>query len=104
MQTDLQITARNITLNEGIEAEIRTKVAKLEHLYDRISGCHVVVEGAVGHHHRGGPFDVRINLTVPGGDLSINHQAQDDLAVAIREAFEAARRKLEDHVHLQRGE
>jgi len=36
--------------------------------------------------------------------LSINHQARDDLAAAIREAFEAARRKLEDHVHRQRGE
>jgi ribosome-associated translation inhibitor RaiA len=104
MQSALQITARNFVLNEAVEAEIRTKVAKLEHLYNRISGCHVVVEGAVGHHHRGGPFDVRINLTVPGGDLSVNHQARDDLAVAIREAFEAARRKLEDHVHRSRGE
>jgi ribosome-associated translation inhibitor RaiA len=104
MQRDLQITGRNFTLNEAVETEIRTKVAKLEHLYNRISGCHVVVEGAVGHHHRGGPFDVRINLTVPGGDLSINHQARDDLAAAIREAFEAARRRLEDHVHRLGGE
>lgn len=104
MQFDLQITARSFTLNEAVEAEIREKVTKLEHLYDRISGCHVIVEGAVGHHHRGGPFNVRINLTLPGGDLSVNHQSQDDLAAAIREAFEAARRKLEDHVHKLRGD
>jgi ribosome-associated translation inhibitor RaiA len=104
MQRDLQITARDFTLNEAVETEIRTKVTKLEHLYDRISGCHVIVEGAVGHHHRGGPFGVRINLTLPGGDVTVNHQSRDDLAAAIREAFEAARRKLEDHVHRMRGE
>jgi len=41
MQTDLQITARNFTLNEAIEAETRTKVAKLERLYDRIRSCRI---------------------------------------------------------------
>lgn len=101
---DPQITARNFTLNEAAETEIRTKVTKLERRYDRINGCHVIVDGAVGHHHRGGPFDVRINLTLPGGDVSINHKTRYDLAAAIKEAFGAARRKLEDHLHRRRGE
>ncbi|HEY2526203.1 MAG TPA: HPF/RaiA family ribosome-associated protein [Candidatus Binataceae bacterium] len=102
MQTELQITARNFTLNETIEAEIRTKVAKLGHLYDRISGCHVVVEGAVGHHHRGGPFDVRSHGS--GRRFEYQPSSAGRPCGPIREAFEAARRKLEDHVHRQRGE
>ncbi len=96
MQRDLQITARNFTLNAAVEAEIREKAERLEHYYERgrISGCHVTVEGAVGHHHRGGPFKVRIDLRLPGRELSVDQQSEDDLAVAIREAFDAARREL----------
>ena len=96
MQRDLQITARNFTLNAAVEAEIREKAERLEHYYERgrISGYHVTVEGAVGHHHRGGPFKVRIDLRLPGRELSVDQQSEDDLAVAIREAFDAARHEL----------
>ena len=106
MQSDLQITARDFTLNAAVEAEIREKAARLEHYYERgrISGCHVIVEGAVGHHRHGGPFKVRIDLRLPGGELSVDRQSADDLAVAIREAFDAARRELQDYARKQRGE
>ena len=98
MQRPLQITARDFTLTEPAEKEIRDKVAALERYYDRITGCEVVVEGAVGHHHRGGPFRVRIRVTLPGGEFEVNRHTEDDLVVAIRESFDAARRRLEDHV------
>ncbi len=106
MQSDLQITARDFTLNAAVEAGIRGKAARLEHYYERgrISGCHVIVEGAVGHHRHGGPFKVRIDLRLPGGELSVDRQSADDLAVAIREAFDAARRELQDYARKQRGE
>ena len=106
MQRPLQITARNFTLNAAVEAEIRAKAARLERYYkhERIGGCHVIVEGAVGHHHRGGPFKVRIDLRLPGGQLSVDRQSEDDLAVAIREAFDAARRELQDYARKQRGD
>jgi ribosome-associated translation inhibitor RaiA len=106
MQRDLQITARNFTLNAAVEAEIREKAAKLERYYERgrISGCHITVEGAVGHHRRGGPFKVRIDLRLPGGELSVDRHSEDDLAVAIREAFDAARRELQDYARKQRGD
>lgn len=104
MQRALQITARNFTLSEASETEIREKAARLERYYEsgRINGCHVIVEGAVGHHHRGGPFKVRVDLRLPGGELSVNRQSEDDLAVAIREAFDAARRELQDYARKQR--
>ena len=62
----------------------------------------MVIEAPVHHHRHGGPFNVRIDLRVPAEEISINKQAADDLAVAIREAFDSARRRLEDHLREMR--
>jgi hypothetical protein len=47
---------------------------------------------------------VRIDLTVPGHEYVINQKASPDLSLAIREAFDAARRKLDEdrELHLER--
>jgi ribosomal subunit interface protein len=102
MQLPLQITARDISLSEAAEADIRAKAANLETYYDGVMGCRVVVEGP-GRHHRKGPFTVRIDLSVPGAELVVDRQADEDLYVAIRDAFDAARRRLEDYARRQRG-
>jgi ribosomal subunit interface protein len=104
MEIPLQITAHDFRLNPAIESEIRDKAAKLDTYYDRIIRCRVVIEAPVGHHRRGGPFDVRIDVTVPGSELVVNRQEDDDLTVAIRNAFDAMRRRLEDYVRQQRGD
>lgn len=104
MELPLTITAQDITLPESIERVIREKAEKLERFYNHLIGCHVKVEGPGRHHRHGGLFNVSIDLSVPGNDLFINHQADEDLAVAIREAFAAARRRLDEHARLQREE
>ncbi len=103
MQRPLQITSSDFSLTEPVEAEIRRKAAKLDTYYDNILGCKVVVEAPVHHHHRGGPFKVRIELAVPGNDLVVNHKDGEELSIAIREAFHAIRRQLEDYVRQRRG-
>jgi ribosomal subunit interface protein len=103
MQFPLQITARDVSLSEAAKTDIRSKAAGLETYYDRLTGCRVVVEGP-GQHHRRGPYTVRIDLNVPGSELVVDHQADEDLYVAIRDAFDAARRRLEDYVRRQRGD
>lgn len=102
MELPLTITAQDITLPETIESTIREKAAKLERFYDRLIGCHVRIAGPGRHHRNGTPIDVRIDLSVPGNDLIVNHQAHEDLGIAIREAFAAARRRLDEHASLQR--
>lgn len=104
MELPLIITAQEITLPDSIEAIIREKALKLERFYDRLIGCQVRVEGPGRHHRNGGLFDVRIDLSVPGSELIVNHQGHQDLAVAIRQAFAAARRRLDEHARLQREE
>ncbi len=103
MQRPLQITSRDFELTPAIEADIRERAEKLESYYDRITGCHVIIEAPVGHHRKGGPFDVRIDLKLPRGELTVTRQGAEDLTVAIRDAFDAARRRLEDHVRGLRG-
>jgi cold shock CspA family protein len=81
-----------------MKATIEKHVESLEQYFGRLTGCHVVIEALVEHHHRGGPFSVRIDLRTPGAELTVNQQGAEDLAVAIREAFDSARRRLEDHL------
>jgi cold shock CspA family protein len=104
MQRPTRIISRDFPLTETIETEIREKVEGLERYYDRLGGCDVTIEAPAIHHHRkGGPFIVRIRMLVPGRELDVAHQAEEELAVAIREAFHAARRLIEDYSREQRG-
>jgi cold shock CspA family protein len=102
MQRPLQITARDFALTPAIEAEVRRRAEALEHFYPRLTGCHVVLEGAVKHHRKGGPFKVRVDMRAPGRELSVTRQSDEDLALALREAFDAAVRVLEDYAREQR--
>ena len=51
----------------------------------------------------GGVYHVRVDLTVPGREIVVSrdpaeNHAHEDVYVAIRDAFDATRRQLEDHV------
>jgi ribosomal subunit interface protein len=108
MQIPLQINFQNMDPSPAIEARIREKAAKLEQFHDRIIGCKVVVEAPHRHHHKGKLYNVRIDISVPGKDVFVGHSgplnhAHEDVYVAIRDAFNAAGRQLEDHVRRMRG-
>ena len=104
MQRPFKIKSRDFVLPDAVEREIREKAAALNTYYDRVGGCEVTVEApTIAHHRKGGPFVVRIRLSVPGTELVTDHQAKEELSQAIREAFDAARRQLEDYVRDPRG-
>lgn len=104
MKLPLKIVARNVSLSEAAESDIREKAAKLDTIYDQIMGCRVRVEAPHRHHRKGVRFNVRIDLTVPGSEIVIRRIEDEDLYVAIRDAFDTARRSLEDHTRRLRGE
>lgn len=108
MELPLQVTFRNIPPSEALEAKIHEKVDKLEKFYDRLIGCRVAIE-APHRHHKGNLYHIRIDLTVPGGELVVNrtppaHQAHEDIYVAVRDAFDDAKRELQDYARRQRGD
>ena len=104
MQTPLQVTLKDMPQSEAVEARIREKAEKLNRFYDRIMGCRVVVESPQRHQHQGKLYSVHIDLTVPGAELVANRAEDEDVYVAIRDAFVAITRQLEDFVRRQRGE
>lgn len=109
MKLELQVTFRDMEPSRGIEQAVREKAAKLDQFYDRITSCRVVVAAPHRHHHKGRLYNVRIDLTVPGGELVVNRDnsqagAHHDVHVAIRDAFDAARRRVQDFARRRRGE
>ncbi len=103
MKIPLQVTFRDIAPSDAVEIRIREKADKLGRFYDRIMGCRVVIEMPQRHKHQGKLHSVRIDLTVPGAELVANHTQHEDVYVAIRDAFTAMTRQLEDHARRQRG-
>jgi len=104
MQSSLQITMRDISHSAMLEEQIRQKVAKLESFYPHIMGCRVVVEVPHKHRQQGRQFNVRLDITVPGGELAVNREADGDVYVALRDAFDAAKRQIEDYGRRQRND
>lgn len=109
MQLPVQISFRGMEPSDAVEAKIRERTARLDRFFDRIMGCRVVVESPHRRHHQGKLFHVRVDLTVPGGELAVTrepaeHHAHEDVFVAIRDAFDAAQRQLEDYARRQRGD
>lgn len=102
MELPLQITARDIELSDAIKTEITEKAEKLDSFYDRIVRCKVVLECPKRHQHQGKIYSAHIYMTVPGSEIVIRKEPNEDLYVAIRDAFSAARRKLEDYAREQR--
>ena len=101
MQQPLQITFRDIPPSEFVEAAIREKAEKLDQFFDRIMSCRVMVESPHTHHHQGVLYHVRVDITVPGAELIASrspdkNHAHEDVYVAIRDAFDAAKRQLQD--------
>jgi cold shock CspA family protein/ribosome-associated translation inhibitor RaiA len=126
MQLTPTVTFRGVERTDALETEILTRLRKLETYYGGIMGCRVLVELVQRHHEAGNRYHVRIDLTVPGEEIVVSHEAglhataQDvDAArlskvaesdperkharVAIREAFDVARRQLQDYARRQRG-
>jgi ribosomal subunit interface protein len=109
MQIPLQISFRNMDPSPAVEARIREKAAKLERFHDRIIGCNVVVEAPHRHQNKGKLYNVRVDISVPGKDVVVDRakpldHAHEDVYVAIRDAFDAATRRLEDHARRMRGD
>lgn len=104
MQAPLQITIRGIAPSEALESRIRGKAEKLEKFFDHITSCRVMVEEPHRHHHQGKQYNVRVDISVPGHEIVVNRDHHEDVYVALRDAFNAAKRQLEDYVHQLRGE
>jgi len=92
----------------ALEAKVYEKIAKLDHVFGGVVGCRVAFEARHRHHRQGTIYHVTINLAIPGADVVVtslpekNH-AHEDPFVALRDAFDAARRQLSTRIGRMRG-
>lgn len=104
MQIPLQITVRDVENSEALETHIREKAKKLDEYFQHIMSCRVVVELPHKHHNQGKKFNVRIDIGVPGSEIVVNRDQAEDVYVALRDAFDAAKRRIEDYSRKIRGD
>lgn len=109
MKLPLQITFRHMEPSAALETRIRELAARLEKFSAHIMRCHVTVEPPAHHQRQGFLYDFRILITLPDGEIAIRHahpadHAHEDPYVALRDAFLAARRQLEDYERKRRGD
>ena len=108
MNTPLQISFHNLPHSMEIENAVKEFVGRLESTYDRIVSCHVVLDQPHRHHKDCNPFEVRIDLKVPGAELVTKRElagglAFSDLSTVIHEAFDEIERQLEQFIDRRRG-
>ena len=108
MPFDLQILFRNMDASPAAEAQVRRRAEELEEFSDRIETCRVILEVAQRQRRHGKLYQVHIDLAVPGRHVVVNRNhdddhAHEDIYVAIRDSFDAARRQLQDHMRRHDG-
>lgn len=109
MQVPLEIRFHNMEASEAVEAAARESVLKLEKLADTIISCRVAIEAPHRSHHQGNLYAVSVDLRYSGGEAVANRapsakHAHEDVYVALRDAFNAVRRQLQDRVRVRRGD
>ncbi len=111
MKTALQITFRQMDSSPSIEAAVAEEVERLERLHPRLSACEVMIEAPHRHQRQGRHFHVRVQLAAAGAQVVASRDpgldaGHEDVYVAVRDAFRAARRELDTlagHLHERRA-
>lgn len=109
MQTQPTVSFDGVPIDEAARDAAMAHIHELDHLCRDITGCHVVLSQPHRHPEHGRLWSVRVDLVVPGLDIIVNrtHQrdhAHEDPLRALRDAFAAARRRLEEHLQERRGD
>ena len=109
MQVPLLITFRHMEPSSAVEARIRERCHKLEQFAEHVTCCRITIEAPHMPHHKDGLYMVTIDITLPVEKQGVSrhldqHHTHEDVYVAIRDAFDAARRQLEDYVRRRRAD
>jgi cold shock CspA family protein len=109
MHLPLQITFRHMEPSPALEARIHQLAERLDHYSQEIMRCRVVIEAPHKHHHQGCLYTVHLDITSPSVEIAVtrdqhDRHAHEDAHIALRDAFRAAERQLEQHVQKLRRE
>ena len=95
--------------SEAIRSEVEKQAKRLEKFYDRITSCHVTVIAPTMKRRHGDVFKIDICIAMPQHKEILVSKAHGDapehehVTVAIKDAFAAAQRQIEDAARELRG-
>lgn len=101
MATQVEVHFHGIEKSEAVEQRVREKVAKLKKHFTKMTSCRVAIEVPQRTADRPKVYQIKIEIGVPRRTaVVVSHErtgshANEDLPLAIREAFEAALRKAD---------
>lgn len=104
MHIPLRITMQGLSHSVALDERIREKAAKLDRFHPNVTGCDVAIAQHERRHRQGRSLDVRIAVHVPGHEIVVHRDQHEDAHAAVRDAFDAAARRLADVARMQRGE
>jgi ribosomal subunit interface protein len=109
MKIPLEVTFLNMDPSEAVEARVREKAKRLERYFDRMTHCRVVIEAPHRNLHKGKIYHVKIDIGIPGrANVLVNRDTEadhthEDVYVAVRDAFDAAKRQMQEIVDRMEG-
>jgi len=110
METPVQIDLQGMDLNSEIRRVIAARLTQLEERFGRITAGRVTVKAPSDRHRKGGQFEINIRLALPEGrEVNVGHTPKQDeryadLDFAVNDAFNRARRQLQDQVRKLQGQ
>ena len=104
MKMPVEIRFLGLDPSEAVAAAVREKAQHADRFCPGIMAWRVSIEQEAKHQHQGRPYAVRIDVTVTGHEIAVNHVRNEDVYVALRDAFDAARRQLEELARKRRGQ
>jgi ribosome-associated translation inhibitor RaiA len=102
MHTPVEIHFHGIEKSEAIEERVQEKVSKLAKHFGGMTRCRVVLEAPHRSPQKPKVFQIKIEISLPRRrPIVVRHEregshANEELPLAIRDAFEAALRKVDD--------
>lgn len=104
MKQPLQIRFLGMEPSDAVEEAARKKAGKLDTFCRDIMSCRVSIEQTHKHQHQGRPFSVRVDVTLPAHELTVDRVHDEDVYVALRDAFDDMKRQIEETVRRVRGD
>lgn len=105
MKLPVQVVFRDMPSSPWLQDLIDRRVDKLEQFAPDLMSCHVAIETTGNHHRQGHIYQVRIDLRLTGEEVFAgDHHGDEDVAIAVRDAFDSIERRLQAHVTRRRDE
>jgi ribosome-associated translation inhibitor RaiA len=88
-----QITLRNLRRSTALQGRIRQLREHLDRYHPHIIGCRVAIEDA-GRRGESRQIGVHVTVHVPGREIVVTRSHDEDVYLALGDAFEIVRRQL----------